>query len=297
MEIPLDYYKTFYYVAKHSSLTRAAEALTRGQPNITKTIQNLEDQLGCKLFVRKARGVRLTPEGEKLYGHIAAAMGQIQAGEQEIQMDRSLQSGVVRIASGEIALRCCLMPVLERFRGAYPHVRIRLSNCSYPQAMEILKNGQADFAVVTAPSMVPDFLEVRKILGIREVPVCAEAFSQLWNREVTLGELAEYPLICMEPKTTTFQALYSFFAQEGVPLEPDIEVATADQILPLVKSNLGIGFVPELFLEPEESGRSVRRLKLEPPVPERPVCLLKRRDSSLSIAAAELERMLTEYPA
>ena len=66
MDISYDYYRVFYYAARYRSFSRAAEALLSNQPNVTKFMNNLEAQLGCRLFVRSNRGVTLTPEGEKL---------------------------------------------------------------------------------------------------------------------------------------------------------------------------------------------------------------------------------------
>ena len=62
MYINYEHYRIFYYVAKYRSFTQAASALLNNQPNITRTIKNLEDALGCTLFVRSNRGVTLTPE-------------------------------------------------------------------------------------------------------------------------------------------------------------------------------------------------------------------------------------------
>ena len=73
MEITYDYYRIFYYVAKYKSFSKAANVLGSNQPNITKFMNNLESQLRCKLFVRSNRGTVLTPEGEKLYTHVAVA--------------------------------------------------------------------------------------------------------------------------------------------------------------------------------------------------------------------------------
>ena len=76
MAIPYDYYRIFYYVAQHKSFTKAAEALGNNQPNITRCMNNLEQDLGCKLFVRTNHGVSLTPEGQRLYSR-AVNSGQI----------------------------------------------------------------------------------------------------------------------------------------------------------------------------------------------------------------------------
>ena len=70
MFISYDYYRIFYYVAKYGNISKAAKVLLSSQPNVTRTIKNLEGELGCTLFSRTSRGMRLTPEGERLYGHV-----------------------------------------------------------------------------------------------------------------------------------------------------------------------------------------------------------------------------------
>ena len=67
MDVNFEYYKIFYYVAKYHNFTKAAQALNNSQPNITRAMNCLEQQLNTTLFIRTNRGVQLTPEGERLY--------------------------------------------------------------------------------------------------------------------------------------------------------------------------------------------------------------------------------------
>lgn len=128
MIVSYDAYRVFYTVARFGSFTKAASVLLASQPNLTRTIRNLESALGCTLFVRSNRGVSLTPEGEKLFARVSVACEQIQAGEEELASDRSLQSGVVSIGASETALHGFLLPVLGAFHRAYPGIRLRISN-------------------------------------------------------------------------------------------------------------------------------------------------------------------------
>lgn len=77
----------------------------------------------------------------------------------------------------------------------------------------------------------------------------------------------------------------------GCTLSPDIEAATADLILPMVRNNLGIGFVPAQFLECYPTDGLIL-LDLKESVPTRKICLLKRKSQSMSAAGRELERMI-----
>ena len=85
-----------------------------------------------------------------------------------------------------------------------------------------------------------------------------------------------------------------FFARQTLALRPDIEAATADQILPMVRGQLGVGFVPESFLRDEGGYSDIRRLELKTPIPKRKICFLKQRRQYLSRAAKELEAMILD---
>ena len=140
MYVDWEYYKIFYYVAKYQNFTRAARVLGNNQPNITHTMNKLEDQLHCVLFIRSNRGVTLTPEGETLYARIASAAVQIQDAEAELSASATLEHGAISISATETALNICLSERLQAFHAQYPGIRLRLSNHSTPQAIQAVKN-------------------------------------------------------------------------------------------------------------------------------------------------------------
>ena len=108
---------------------------------------------------------------------------------------------------------------------------------------------------------------------------------------ISLADLGNYPLISLGTSTKSFEFYSAFFTEHGLPYSPDIEAATADQILPMALADLGVGFVPEEFVNPSDN---VRIIDLEEEIPERSICLIKRKEQPLSVVAKELERMIIE---
>ncbi len=292
MYIAYDYYRIFYYVAKYGNVTQAARVLLNNQPNLTRAVKTLESELGCPLFIRSNRGMKLTPEGERLLRHIRIAIENIEAGEAEIIESRNLEKGSVFVAASEVALHCVLLPVLKKYRSLYPGIKLKISNHSTPQAIDAIKNGFADIAVVTTPTLPSAMLDEITVRRFREVAVCSSAFSELWGRKVSFEELLSYPLISLGTQTKSYEFYSDFFAGEGLRYQPETEAATADQIVPMVKADLGIGFVPEEFLEGIE-GVSV--IETENPLPEREIRVVKRCEQPLGIAAKEMEKLILEY--
>lgn len=292
MDISYDYYRVFYYVAKCGSMTQAAKMLLNNQPNLTRIIRTLEGELGCPLFVRSNRGMQLTPEGERLFAHVRIAVENMEAGEAEIAESRNLASGSVYIAVSEVALHCVLLPVLETYRRRYPGVRLKVSNHSTPQAIETVRDGIADMAIVTTPTIPSPMTEETTVRTFREVAVVSTAFTGFPRGRIGFAELLQYPLISLGTQTKSYEWYSRLFSDRGLRYRPDIETATADQILPMVKANLGVGFVPEAFLQGVEG---VTVIEMEEPLPEREIRIVKRRDRAQSLAAKALERLVLTF--
>ena len=290
MNITYDYYRIFYYVAKYQSFTLAANALYSSQPNITRSIKRLEFDLGCTLFIRSNKGVELTPEGEKLYSHIKVAFEHIQAGEEELLLEKTLQSGLISISVTEIALHCLMLPVLKDFHKTYPGIRIKISNHSTPQALNSLKIGLSDIAIVTSPVDVSRPLKVIPLKPIKEVAVCSLYFSELAGKELTLEELTNYPLISLEKQTKSYEFYSNYFVKYGLTFNPEIEAATTDQVLPMVKNDLGIGFVPMEFIENDIDKNNLLVLDIKEKIPPRNICLVTNTERPSSIVTRELEK-------
>ena len=295
MVISYDAYRTFYTVAKLGSFTRAANALMSSQPNLTRTIRNLESVLGCTLFVRSNRGVSLTPEGEKLFSRVSVACEQIQAGEEELMNDRGLKSGVVSLGASETALHSLLLPVLGAFHRTYPGIRLRISNHSTPQALAALRAGLVDLAVITSPLEDANGLHTDILGQFEEIPVCGCSLRHLCGQALSLDELSDYPFICLGHETASYAFAHNLFTANGLTFSPDIEVATSDQILPLVKQDLGVAFLPEAFALPALKLGEIARLTLKTPLPARQLILARRSGQALSIAAKAFEKMVLSH--
>ena len=96
-------------------------------------------------------------------------------------------------------------------------------------------------------------------------------------------------MISLGADGSAYRLYRQFFAENHVPFEPDIEAATADQILPMVKANLGIGFVPASFPSEEDWGHSIFRIDLTETVPLRKVCMVESTQHPAAAAARELK--------
>ena len=287
-----DYKEYVYAVYQEKSFSKAAEILMSNQPNITHFMNNLENQLGCKLFVRSNRGVTLTAEGEKLYQHVSVAYQHLHAAEAELAMERSMESGSITISASEIALHLLLLPILGRFHKQYPGVRLRLLNHSTPEAVDAVKSGKIDFAVVSTPVEADSPLETRMLRSFREILIGGQSFKELQGKTLSLKELKNYPLISLGRETMTFRFYERLFLSYGIEFAPDTEAATTDQILPLVRCELGLAFIPESMAgEALERGEVIQAV-LKEKIPDRHICMIYDSQHPLNTDARSFRRLL-----
>lgn len=294
MNISYEYYHIFYYVAKYRNLTQAAEILHNNQPNISRTVKLLEHELGCSLIIRSNRGITLTPEGERLYSHVKIAVEQLQAAEEELTMSTGMHEGIVTIGVSETALHLILLPTLNRFKQIYPKIHIRIFSHLTNQAVEAVKNGLVDFAVVTTPADVKMPLRSTPIMEYKDVLLGGPSYSFLTKAPISLVDLAKYPLVCLGENTITYKFYNDFYRKHHLTLKPELEAASTEQLLPIIKSNLGLGFVPEILARDALEKKEVYPLTLIEEIPSRHIGFIENTNHPLSIAAKELKKLLTD---
>ena len=109
-----------------------------------------------------------------------------------------------------------------------------------------------------------------------------------------LAELMRYPLICLSPNSGTRNFYNKFYLQNQLTLCPTTEVATSNQLLPIIKAGLGIGFVPEILIKDDLAKQTVVEIPLYEKIPSREIFLLENTTRHLSVAATTLKQMLLQ---
>lgn len=296
MNSNFEYYKIFYYVAKYENLTKAATALKTSQPAVTRTIHKLEGELGCRLFTRSKTGMKLTPEGRTFYGYVAAGCAQFFKGENDLSNLISLENGTIYISATETALHCYLFQAMEEFNSLYPNVRFKILNNSTTESVNAVKEGKVDLAFVSANLQVAKPLRMKILRKYRDILIAGKRFEELkaGKEELSLKELVSYPWISLTAETITRRFLNEYFEKNGLTFAPDMELATTDMILPAVRHNLGLGFIPAEFADAELKSGQVFEIKVKEKLPERNIILLYDMEYPQSIAAKEFQKFLKE---
>jgi len=288
MTTNLEYYKVFYYVAKHGRITDAATQLNISQPAVSQSLKQLEKQLGTMLFARTPKGVKLTPEGEVLFSYVAQGYEQIRLGEKKLAEMTNLKAGEIHIGASDMTLRFFLLPYLEKFHEAYPGIKVVVTNAPSPETLEYLENGKIDFGVVSTPFEPQEYVQVHYVKDIQDTFVCGRKFEEYKDKVIEFQKLKELPIISLEGKTSSRAYVDEFLTKENVVLSPEFELATSDMIVQFALRNLGVGMVMRSFAEEEIEAGNLFELKFAHPIPPRKFCVVADSRRPVSSAAKGL---------
>lgn len=268
----LSLYHIFYVVANTGNISKAARALYISQPAISKSIQKLEDALGCQLFLRSSKGVRLTEEGTLLYEHVRSAFESLTTGEEKLRQFLDLGVGHLRIGVSSTLCKYVLLPYLQTFIHEHPHIRISISCRSTNETLQMIDAGQIDIGLVGKPASLRhlhfDFVE-----EVEDIFVATEEYlHNLRLRGVGQSEIFEHAtLMLLDKNNLSRQYIDRYFSAHQIEVSDIIEVSNMDLLIDFAKISVGVACVIRRFVEKELSDGSLIALPATYPVPKREI--------------------------
>ena len=278
------YYNTFLYVAKFKSISKAAKELYTSQPAVTRVIKLIEKELGCSLFVRSKYGVELTKEGEILYEYVNSAFITLTKGEEMVLKAGSLTEGDILIGSTITALDEFLFEYLKVFHRKYPNVKYRIFTQSSNQTIQKLNSGLIDVAFVTTPYDENPNLIKYELNDFENIIIAGDKFKNILKKNINLKELEDKPFVLLPRHMQLREYTDKLFEENGMHVDPTIEVDSAHMVAPMVENNFGIGIVPKSLVKKELEENRVFEVKLDKPLPNRKVIALVNKDFPIKTA-------------
>ncbi len=297
--IPFDYYRIFYYVAKYRSISTAAAMLYLTQPTISRTIKQLEEEIGSKLFVRTKKGVYLTAEGNILYPHVAEAIEHLNKATQDLANYFSGDSGSITIATTETSFHVCGSDYLKWFRQQNPNVSVNLNLSHTLDCIEQVLSGLADFALITGPiSITNEKLNSIPLTSFQDLIVGTEKYRFLQEKKQSPDKLSKYPFITVKLYMTDElylkQVTQFFFNVTGTD-QPIINVSNFFMAKSMIMNGLGIGSMPEPLIQQELTEGTLYRIPLETEMAKRQIFLLTCPENQIPAISKKCIEQIIPY--
>lgn len=295
MNIDFELYRIFYVVAKNGNITKASKELNISQPAISKSIKNLEEQLGGQLFFRTKRGVILTDEGKEFYKYISQAIEYIYNAENKFSDLVNLETGCIKIGISTTLTKEFLLPYLEKFHYLYPKIDIQIVTSYTDDLMTKLKNGLIDILILNLNNKnYGNDIEIIKCRKIQDCFVVGENFKSLASQELSFNELNNYPLLLQAKGSSTREFLDDVAKANNITLKPNIELASYSLVSEFVKIGFGIGYVTRDYVKSAIKNKELFELNLKEKIPNRYIGIALSKNHIPSFSTRKIIKIITE---
>ncbi|QLH20205.1 LysR family transcriptional regulator [Streptomyces sp. Rer75] len=277
----LDRLRTLYAVARHGSVSGAAEGLHVTTSAVSQQLSKLERETGQQLLAKNGRGVRLTDAGRLLSDHAARILSQVELAQADLEAQRGHAVGELLLGAFPTAVRGLFPAALERMRTEHPQLRARLQEMEPDESVPAVVRGDIDLAVVldwyNKPLPVPGGL-VKAALLDDLVDVAMPADHPFADRcAVEPEDFVDDEWVSWPEGGFCYDWLMVTLRGKGI--EPHIRHTAREHQtqLALIASGLGIGVIPRLGRGPVPEG--VRMVPVSPPTMRRHVYAIWRADA------------------
>ena len=275
-------------VAELGGLRRAARHLGIAQPAITRSIRDLEHELGATLFERSAAGMTLTPIGAAFVRRSMAAQLELDRARDEVQQLKGISTGTVSIGLSTAPHVAMLPMVLEPFRRRYPDVRLRVTEGLFPAMEADIRSGAIDFYVGPLSEDILSreysseklFENRRVVLGRRGHPLAGAT---------ALAELADARWVATSVTIDSGAELSPLFQRHGLPRPViAIEAQSALSMITVAASSDILAMLPQQWLGFARTTRLLDHIKVQEELAAPAICMVNRSRFPLTPIAQHL---------
>lgn len=277
--------ETFLAVAEERSFSRAAARLHRTQPAVSQVIRKLEESVGETLFDRAARDGSLTDAGILLRDYALRLMALRREATAALGELKSLERGRLHIAANEYT-SMFLLPALDAFRRAYPHINITVQRTLASRIPEELTLRSFELGVVSFRQDPTQFRTIAVYADTLALIVSPQ--HPLAGRErVSISELGQETFIAHNVASPLRRRVIETFQRYRAPLNMEVELPTIEAIKRFVAMGNGVALVPNLTVARELETGELKAVPVTELEMRRVLRLVHRRQGTMSYAAKE----------
>lgn len=283
MNVTLRQLQAFTGVYRTRSITRAAREMGITQSAASLLIQQLEAQLGIKLFDRSTRSVQPTLAADEAVHAAERMLGDALGLSRRMRDLAQARAGRVAFLASAGTASALLPSVLAKFRAGYPDIEIDMRDVAADDLVPRLIATDAEFAIGSVEGEFAE-LTVETLTRGRLSAIGRRTADFAVRRSLTWDELAQMPTIAMRGETRIRMQIDQALGTQGKHLNPTYEVTLINTALAMTAQGLGLAILPATMLPADQFPTLIAKPLIRPAI-TRPVSLLQRQGRTLSPAA------------
>ncbi len=240
-DINLNSFKIFLEVANCKSFLEASNKLFITQPAVSRSISNLETELGVTLFYRANKGISLTPAGEVLVGYLNECKNLLESCERVLDSMNDSENGKIVIGVQSHIVRNYLMGKMKHFRQNHPNIKIILIDLSTVDLIEYLEKRKVDLVIDSSP-----IDSIYNNLIVKPVKILQTVFIKNVDHKAKINSIKDLEKECIIlpiARSSLRKNINNLFKEHNLEIEPQLEYGTEELIIDSVRRNMGVGYV------------------------------------------------------
>jgi len=284
--------RSFVTVAETGSITQAASRLGLTQSALSRRVQQLEEQLGARLFTRSRQGIELTEEGRLALQSGQRLLTSWNDLREQIRLHQGLELGRVRIGGGATAVSFILPSAIARFQSSHPRILFQMKEAGSSEIAEDVLEGRLELGIVTLPVRSGELLS-RALMDDDIVLVAARDHPLAQGHDLEVAGLTDQGFVGFEAGTALRQLIDQAVREAGLEPHVVMELRSIPSILRMVASTGHLAFVSRLALgmQPDVVELKLRGLRIR-----RRLAVISRRQARLSAASEAFVEQLLAGP-
>jgi DNA-binding transcriptional LysR family regulator len=219
------------------------------QPPLSKSIKNLEDELGTPLLVRTRRHVELTPAGQALLERSEKIFQELETARIEVNRHGSGEKGLLRIGCEDGTTFTILPPLLQNFQKQYPSVRCSIVTQPMADQIVALRSGDLDAGILPLPLNDPD-MDLIKLGSCSMVAAFAANLPLAGKAKLRLRDLLNQPVVSLpDHPANLYSVILPYLKKRRIPVNLVRGATDLTTLLLMAASGLGVALVPSSYRE------------------------------------------------
>ena len=253
--------RTLLAVVREGSVTAAADQLVVTQPSVSSALAALARELGCELFERSGRGIRLTPSGAAFAPYAADVIGLLERGRQAAQEAADAAAHALQIIAVTTAAESFVPPLMRRFTDQHPEIELTLAVGNRDEVLERVLNHSVDVAILGKPP-ADDRLVADRLIDNEIVCIAAPDDPAVGQGRQEAVELAGRRWLLREVGSGTRTLNEQFLTDRG--LDPStLTLGSNGAIKQAARAGLGVSLISRAAVEGELASGWLGELKLK----------------------------------
>ncbi|HGI6284227.1 TPA: LysR substrate-binding domain-containing protein [Klebsiella pneumoniae] len=281
--IRLRHLHTFVAVAQQGTLGRAAETLNQSQPALSKTLNELEQLTGTRLFERGRLGAQLTLVGEQFLTHAVKVLDALNSAGQALNRKEGLNNDIVRIGALPTAALGILPTVIGQFHKQQKDITLQVATMNNTMLLAGLKSGEIDIGIgrMSDPELMSGLHY--ELLFLESLKLVVRPGHPLLQETVTLSRVMEWPVVVSPKGTVPRQNAEALLQSQGCKMPAGcIETLSASLSRQLTVDFDYVWFVPSGAVKDDLRRGVLTALPIATQGAGEPIGILTRVDATLT---------------